>query len=162
MDRESYLERLFGGAANASAATARVEHAANDAGLVVNFEAMKRIPNTLDAHRLIHWAGLEGRQGAMVSALFRANFREGRDIGDAATLTLLAGEAGLDTKMIARLLGSDADLESIIARDAHARSRGINAVPTFLLANQYVLTGAQPVDLWTKVISEMAMPGATE
>ena len=57
--------------------------------------------------------------------------------------------------LAARLLASDADRADIAARDAHARQRGVNAVPTFVIANQYVLSGAQPVDLWGKVIEDL-------
>ena len=156
MERASYLEAKFGGKANAVKVYAQIEQAAHDAGLAIDFAAMKRMPNSLDAHRLIHWAGLEGRQSAMVNALFRAFFREGRDIGDAGVLTALAGEAGLDTAFIARLLASDADREDISARDTHARQRGVNGVPTFVIANQHVLSGAQPVELWAQVIGELA------
>jgi predicted DsbA family dithiol-disulfide isomerase len=154
-DRESYLAARLGGPERAAQIYARVEEAARLAGLGINFEAMKRVPNTLDAHRLIHWAGLEGRQGAMVSRLFRAYFREGRDIGDAATLAALAGDAGLDRGVASRLLASDADRDDIRARDAHARAKGVGAVPTFLIANQYALSGAQPVALWQQVIDEI-------
>ena len=156
VDRASYLEAKFGGKARAAQVYARIEEAAQAAGLAIDFAAMKRMPNTLDAHRLIHWAGLEGRQAAMVAALFAAFFRDGRDIGDAATLADLAGGVGMDPAVVARLLASDADRAEIAARDGHARERGVNAVPTYLIANQYVLSGAQPVDLWGQVIAELA------
>ena len=156
VDRASYLEAKFGGKARAAQVYARIEEAAQAAGLAIDFAAMQRMPNTLDAHRLIHWAGLEGRQAAMVAALFAAFFRDGRDIGDAATLADLAGGVGMDPAVVARLLASDADRAEIAARDGHARERGVNAVPTYLIANQYVLSGAQPVDLWRQVIAELA------
>lgn len=155
-DRRSYLEAKFGGKQNAVSIYARVAEAAEAAGVSINFDTMNRVPNTLDAHRLIHWAGLEGRQAVMVSALFRAYFRDGKDIGDKTTLVALAGDAGLDAVLAARLLASEADRADIAARDAHARQRGVNAVPTFVIANQYVLSGAQPVDLWGRVIAELA------
>jgi predicted DsbA family dithiol-disulfide isomerase len=154
-DRRSYLEAKFGGKQNAVSIYARVAEAAEAAGLTINFEAMNRVPNTLDAHRMIHWAGLEGRQTAMVSALFRAYFRDGKDIGDKATLATLAGDAGMDAALASRLLATDEDRADLAARDHHARQRGINAVPTYLIANQYVLSGAQPVDLWGRVIEEL-------
>jgi predicted DsbA family dithiol-disulfide isomerase len=161
-DRAAYLEAKFGGRDRAVVAYARVQEQAEQAGLSINFEGMTRMPNTLDAHRTIHWAGLEGRQGAMVSALFRAYFRDGRDIGDRDTLAALAGEAGLDSAVVARLLASDADRDDILARDRHARSRGVNAVPTFVIANQYALSGAQPVALWQQVIDEIAAKDAAQ
>jgi predicted DsbA family dithiol-disulfide isomerase len=156
VDRAAYLEAKFGGKARTVEIYARVEQAARDAGLVIDFARIPRVPNTLDAHRTIHWAGLEGKQTAMVSALFRAYWREGRDIGDAATLAAIAGEVGLDPAVIARLLASDADLDGIRARDAHARERGVNAVPTFVIANRYVVSGAQPPALWAQVMTELA------
>lgn len=155
-DRRPYLEAKFGGRDKAVTAYARVSEAAVAAGVVIDFEAMARVPNTLDAHRLIHWAGLEGRQSVMVAALFRAYFRDGKDIGDAATLATLAGDAGLDATLVTRLLATDADRADLAARDAHARQKGVNAVPTFVIANQYVLSGAQPVDLWASVIADLA------
>jgi predicted DsbA family dithiol-disulfide isomerase len=160
-DRRDYLEARFGGKQNAVAIYARVSAAAEAAGVTINFETMNRVPNTLDAHRLIHWAGLEGRQTAMVSTLFRAYFRDGKDIGDKTTLAALAGEAGLDAALAARLLATESDRADIAARDAHARQRGVNSVPTFVIANQYVLSGAQPVALWGQVIEELAAKGST-
>lgn len=156
MDRRAYLEAKFGGKAKAVEIYARVEAAAKAAGLEIDFAAMKRSPNTLDAHRLIHWAGLEGRQGAVVSALFRAYFRDGKDIGDTATLVSIAAESGMDRDVTARLLATDADRADIAARDADARQKGVNAVPTFLIAQQYVLAGAQPFATWQQVIDELA------
>ena len=68
MDRATYLEAKFGGKAKAVEVYARVEEAARNAGLEIDFAHIPRIPNTLNAHRLIHWAGLEGRQAAVVAA----------------------------------------------------------------------------------------------
>jgi predicted DsbA family dithiol-disulfide isomerase len=128
---------------------------AEKAGLKINFEGIQVTPNTLDAHRLIHWAGLVGKQTAMVSALFKAYFVDGRNIGDHETLADIAGEVGLDRDMIARLLASDADLEDIKSRDAHSREMGVSAVPTFIVDNRHVVPGAQPPDLWVAVIEEI-------
>ena len=62
---------------------------------------------------------------------------------------------GMDRDVVARLLASDADLEGVAAREAHARSRGINAVPTFIIAGQHALQGAQPTELWGRVIDDI-------
>jgi predicted DsbA family dithiol-disulfide isomerase len=155
MDRRTYLETKFGGKENAVKVYGQIEQAAIAAGLEINFEGIKTTPNTIDAHRLIHWAGLEGRQTAVVSKLFKAYFVEGRDIGDHAVLTEIATEAEMNPDMIARLLASDADRDDIAQRDAHARKRGVTGVPTFVVANQHVLPGAQPADLWERVLSEL-------
>ena len=162
MDRRAYLEAKFGGRENAARIYARVDEAARAAGLTIDWGAIARIPNTLDAHRLIHWAGLEGRQTPVVAALFRAYWREGRDIGSRAVLAEIAGAAGLDAAMIGRLLDSDADAEETRARDAHARARGVTGVPTFVVANRHVVPGAQPPELWEQVIAELHAPPEAE
>jgi predicted DsbA family dithiol-disulfide isomerase len=155
MDRRAYLEAKFGGREAAAEAYARIDAAARESGLEIDWGAIPRTPNTLDAHRLIHWAGLERRQTPVVAALFRAYFKEARDIGDRDTLADIADSAGLDAAMIRRLLATDADEEDIRARDAHARERGVTGVPTFIIANRNVVPGAQPAELWLQLIDEI-------
>ncbi len=155
MDRRAYLEAKFGGKERAYQAYLPVVQHAQKAGLSLNLDAIPRTPNTLDAHRLTHWAGIEGRQTPVMLALFKAYFIDGRDIGDAATLAEIAGAAGMDRVMTETLLAGDADAADIAARDAHARARGVTGVPTFVIANQHVLTGAQPTDVWLSVIDEI-------
>lgn len=155
MDRRAYLEAKFGGKEGAVKAYRNVEQAAEAAGLQIDFATIPRVPNTLDAHRLIHWAGLEGRQNAMVSALFKAYWRDGRDIGETQTLLDLAKDCGLDVGMTERLLATDADVEDIMTRDRHARERGVSGVPCFVIANQYVVSGAQPPQVWAQIIPEL-------
>lgn len=155
MDRRAYLEAKFGGKEGAVRAYAPVVEAAEKAGLKINFEGIARTPNTLDAHRLIHWAGLEGRQTPMVATLFKAYFQEGRDIGDATVLADIAEALEMDRAMTLRLLAGDADTDDIRARDAHARDRGVTGVPCFIVAGQHALPGAQPPELWAQVIREI-------
>lgn len=150
-----YLAARFGSKEKAIQAMLQVAEQARIAGAEIAMEKVTRLPNTLDAHRLIHWAGIEGRQTPMVARLFRAHWREGEDIGDAATLARLAGEVGMEAAAVARLLASDADADDISARDRDARDKGVTAVPTFLIAQSYVIAGAQPVETWQQVIDEL-------
>ncbi|RFP89113.1 DsbA family oxidoreductase [Rhodobacteraceae bacterium 63075] len=155
MDRRAYLEAKFGGKEDAlEAYKPVVEHAAK-AGLEIEFDKIEKTPNTLDAHRLIHWAGIEGKQTPVVSALFRAYFKEGRDIGAAEVLADIADSAGLDAAAILKLLNSDADAQAIAERDTHSREMGVTSVPTFIVASQHAVPGAQPPELWLKVIDEI-------
>ncbi|MEM1389371.1 MAG: DsbA family oxidoreductase [Pseudomonadota bacterium] len=156
MGRQEYLEAKFDGAEGAKTAYAPVLEAAERAGLAIDFTAIARTPNTLDAHRLIHWAGIEGRQTLIVHALFRAYFNEGRDIGDVDVLSDIADSAGLDAAVIRTLLMGDADRDEIAKRDAWARERGVTGVPTFVVAQKHAVPGAQPPELWAKVIEEIA------
>jgi predicted DsbA family dithiol-disulfide isomerase len=151
-----YLAGKFGGKERAIQMMLQVADHARKAGVEMAMDKVTRLPNTLDAHRLIHWAGIEGKQTAMVSRLFRAHWREGEDIGEAATLARLAGEVGMDAAAVARLLGTDADADDITARDRDARGKGVTAVPTFLIAQHYVVSGAQPPEMWQNVIDELS------
>lgn len=155
MDRRAYLESKFGGKNKAVEAYARVDEHARAAGLTIDFAAMQRTPNTVDAHRLIHWAGIEGEQGPMVDALFRAYFEEGRDIGDAEVLADLADGVGLDAAIVTRLLATEEDVDMIRARDAHSRKAGVTAVPTYIIAQRHAVAGAQPPEVWGRIITEI-------
>ncbi len=159
MDREEYLSLKFGGTEGVLDAYRPVIAAAEETGLALDLSGIARVPNTLGAHRLIHWAGLEGRQAAMVAALFRAYFREGRDIGAHATLAELAEGCGMDRAMVERLLASDADAGAIREADRDARARGMTGVPCFILGGEYAIAGAQPVSLWQEVIDDLAQAG---
>ena len=155
MGRREYLEAKFGGKEGAVRAYAPVVETAEKVGLSIDFEGMKRTPNTIDAHRLIHWAGIEGRQTFVVQRLFEAYFRDARDIGDHEVLADIADGCEMDAAVITKLLASDADIEDIRKRDAHSREMGVNSVPTFVVANQHAVPGAQPPEMWVKVIGEI-------
>ncbi|MDK3018445.1 DsbA family oxidoreductase [Pseudodonghicola flavimaris] len=155
MDRRSYLEAKFGGKERAVQAYAPIVERAEALGLPINFDAMTRTPNTLDAHRLVHWAGIEGCQYETAEALFTAYFTDGRDIGDREVLSDIADSVGMDASVVRKLLASDADCDAIRARDAHSREMGVNSVPTFIVAGKHAVPGAQPAELWQKVIEEI-------
>ncbi|MBQ2263305.1 MAG: DsbA family oxidoreductase [Loktanella sp.] len=155
MDRKIYMETKFGSKEAAAKAYVPVADHAEKAGVTINFEKMQIVPNTINAHRLIHWAGIEARQTFVVDLLFKAYFVEGRDIGSDEVLADIADTADMDAALITRLLASDSDTADIRARDAHSREMGITSVPTFVVANQHAVPGAQPPDLWVKVISDI-------
>ena len=162
VDKHSYLLERFGSQAKLDAIHQRFRDMAKQNGVQMDPDTPKHIPNTLNAHRLTHWAGLEGRQTFVVAALMRAYWVEGRDIGNLGVLADIGAGSGLDRAVTARLLASDADLDTIKTREAHARARGVSAVPTFLIANQYVVSGAQPPEMWGKAIAEMTAQTQTE
>ena len=150
MDRLDYLKMKPGAA---DAARALAERAAT---MGLQLSPPTRQPDTTDAHRLMHWAGLEGAQSRVMSGLLRAHWQEARDISDPGELAKIGGAAGLDPAMIARLLEGDADRDEVETRELHARQRGINSVPTFIIADQHAVSGAQPASMWQNVIDELA------
>ncbi len=112
MERRAYLEAKFGGAEGADKTYGAIADHAKEAGVEIDFDAITRTPNTFNAHRLIHWAQLEGRQTAVVSRLFKAYFQEGRDIGNADVLADIADGVGIDASVVLRLFDSDADRDT--------------------------------------------------
>ncbi len=155
MDRRTYLETKFGGKAAAVSFYADIERVAKSEGLDIDFAAISRTPNTLDAHRLIHWAGLEGCQTPLVFRLFQMFFREGKDISDHKVLIEAGKAAGMDTELLTRLLATDADTDLTRAADQHNREIGVQSVPTFIIDHRYVVVGARETPFWVDLIHEI-------
>lgn len=155
MDRKSYLETKFGGPERARETYARIEAAATEAGLEIQFDRIPRTPNTMDAHRLIRWSRATGHQTLLVERLFADYFTHGRDISDQDTLLDAARSVGMEREVVAQLLSGDADRDQLREEDAAAREMGVNGVPCFILGGRYVIQGAQPVETWTRLIGEL-------
>lgn len=160
MDRAAYLEAKFGGPDNAARIYGRIETAAREAGLDVDFARIGRSPNTLQSHRLIRWAEAEGAQDAVVDGLFRRYFTMGEDISDPSVLAAVAEEAGMDGAMIAARFEGEDDRAEVQAEAEANRAMGVTGVPTFVLGGKHVLTGAQPTETWAKVIEELRTAAA--
>ena len=156
MDRRAYLETKFGGPEGAARAYAPVVSTAQKAGLSINFDGIKTTPNTIDAHRLIHWGGVAGCQTAIVDQLFDAYFVKGQNIGDHGILANIAAACGMDRTEVAARLDSDHDLTATRARDSQIRKMGVSSVPTFVILNQHVVSGAQPPETWVSIIDQIA------
>lgn len=157
-----YMKMKFDDEKGILAAMGPVMEASERLGLWINPSLIERVPNTLNAHRLLHWAGMEAVQTPVMSALMRAYWREGKNISNPDVLVAIGEGAGLDGAMIRRLLATDADVEQVVGREVHARERGISSVPTFIIADQHAVSGAQPAALWQQVIDELAqgnLPG---
>ena len=154
MERGAWLRARFG--AEAERIDIPVLAAAKAQGVELNLPAIARMPNTFNAHRLLYWAGIEGVQSRVMAGLLRAYWREGQDIGATPVLIEIAVAARLEGAVVARLLASQADVDTVESHEAHGRERGVSAVPTFILANTYVISGAQPNTFWLQVIDELA------
>ena len=149
-DRKGYLEAKFGGPHRAKEIYARVAAAGRDAGLDLNFDGIKKQPNSLAAHALIAYAQRvdEGRHAdAVVERLFKAYFEDGKFIGDADTLVGIASECGLDTEATRAMLSESATLKEIANQDASVRQQGVTGVPFLVFNNKVSLSGAQPPEV---------------
>jgi predicted DsbA family dithiol-disulfide isomerase len=108
--------------------------------------------NTVDAHQVIHLAGLRGVQDAVKERLLRAYFTEGEAVGDRDTLVRLAAEAGLDADEVRGALDGDRYLGAVRADQAEAQTLGIRGVPFFVVDRKYGAAGAQPAELLLQIL----------
>jgi predicted DsbA family dithiol-disulfide isomerase len=147
VERAAYRAAKFGSLERSRELDAQVAAAGAAAGLEFRFDRQRRTPNTVDAHRLLRRAGEAGGpalQEAVVEALFRAYFEDGRDIGDRAVLAEVADAAGLDGA--AALLATEEGAAEVRAEDAGFRGLGISGVPSFALAGHVLFSGAVPAE----------------
>lgn len=160
VDRAVYLAGRFPDRTAIEAVHARLATMGAESGITYAFDRIARAPNSLDAHRLIHWAAPEGLQTRTAMAIFRRYFELGEDISDPAVLRAAGEEAGLDGAVVAQLLAGDADRAEVLAEAEAAREMGVTGVPTFILGGRYAISGAQPPEFWQDVIARIA--AATE
>jgi predicted DsbA family dithiol-disulfide isomerase len=146
ISRREYRTRKFGSWERSLELDARVIEVGKAEGIEFAFDRIERTPNTLDAHRLIWLADEERVQGAVVEALFRAYFTEGRDIGNRQTLFDVVAEAGLDRNIAEAVLNGDDGLEAIREADELSRRFRVEGVPFFIVNGKVTLCGAQQPD----------------
>ena len=133
-----------------------LEEAAPAAGIEFKFDAIPVRPNTLNAHRVLRWAAGQGVEDAAVEGLFRAFFAESRDIGDTATLSQIAGAAGLDGELTAELLSSNQDEAALREEEAFFRKLGVSGVPTYIFNGRFAVSGAQEPKILADAIRQAA------
>ncbi|MER8379012.1 DsbA family protein [Mesorhizobium sp. M0142] len=157
-NRRDYMVAKFGSEQRIREIHARIEPLGEAEGISFAFDAIKVAPNTLDAHRLIRWAGTAGEavQNRLVRRLFQLNFEEGANLGDHAVLIEAAREAGMDASVVETLLPTDADVEAVGTEIATASRMGISGVPCFLLEGKYAVMGAQDADTLADAIRQVA------
>jgi predicted DsbA family dithiol-disulfide isomerase len=115
-----------------------------------------RIYNTFDAHRLLHWAELEGRQLALKHALFVAYFTAGKNPSDHTVLVAIAAEVGLDPARAGQILDSDLYAAEVRARERFYLEQGIQAVPAVIINDQHLIQGGQPVEVFERALRTIA------
>jgi predicted DsbA family dithiol-disulfide isomerase len=124
-------------------------------GFTFNMDRRSRVYNTFDAHRLLHWAELEGRQLALKQILFRAYFTDGEDVGAHDTLLRLAAEAGLDAERARQILAGDEFADEVRAQEQFFQSRGIHSVPATIVNGQHLISGGQPPEAFEQALRQI-------
>ena len=163
MNRIDYRTRKFGSVERSRELESRFLASSADVQIPFDFDRVERTPNTLDAHRLIWLADQRGCQDRVMENLFRAYFVEGKDLCNRATLTEIVCQSGLDHGDVDQLLDSDQGQDEIREAAAFARRNRIEGVPLFILNQEIVLSGAQPVDTFLAafqhfIVSENVSP----
>jgi len=160
LDRRRYLEAKFGGAAGARQIYDRIRDTGTGEGIAFDFDAIGTTPNTVDSHRLVKWAGDAGVQDAVVEALFRAYFFEGRNIGLAEVLADVAAACGMDRAAIAERLTGEDDRDHVAQAAQQMAAMGITGVPCYIVDRRYAISGAQDPAVFLNLFDELAREAA--
>jgi len=152
MARADYMIRKFGAEDRARRLYASIAELGAAEGIAFNFAAIRRTPNSVDAHRLVREAAREGLADRLVAGIFAAHFVEGRDIGSHAVLATLAGQLGMDEEAVERFLAAGEGAEVVHAENLHAHRLGINGVPCFLIDGEHAIAGAQEGEVLERLI----------
>src|SRR5215467_8455429 len=156
ISREQYLTTKFGSPERYKSIAQRVSAAAAAEGLTYAMDKISRQPNTLDAHRLIRWAGEIGKAGEMKQKLMDLYFTAGADLTNHAVLVQAAADVGLDADTVGRALASDRDVSEIEREALSAKEAGIDGVPGFICGGKYAVSGAQAPEYLAQAIERVA------
>jgi predicted DsbA family dithiol-disulfide isomerase len=159
LDRTAYMRAKFGDDSRLAEVHERLESLGAEVGIQFGFDRIRRAPNTLDAHRLVRWAGQAGAQEAMVERLFSDYFESGRDIGDPKSLAAAAEACGLDGESTRRRLAGPDDVAEVRADIEQARGIGVSGVPFFIFASKFAVSGAQAPDVLARAIEKARKDG---
>jgi predicted DsbA family dithiol-disulfide isomerase len=156
-DNLTYITRKYGLTAEQAAANREtIRDRAQAVGFAMAALDKRRLYNSFDAHRLLHWAGLEGRQLALKDALFDAHFNEGADISNPDVLVATAEKAGLDGQEARAVLASGRYAEEVRQAEELWQVRGIRSVPTIIVDGRYLVSGGQPPEAFEQVLRQIA------
>ncbi|PXW99449.1 putative DsbA family dithiol-disulfide isomerase [Sphaerotilus hippei] len=153
-DLVEHLSRKYG-ISPAQIEQGRQDIAARGAALGFTFGPRSRIWNTFDAHRLLHWAGLEGRQPALKTALLQSYHGRGENVSDPDVLVRVAGSVGLDEARARALLASDEFADAVRANERRWQQAGISSVPAVIVDGRYLISGGQPPEVFEQVLRQV-------
>jgi predicted DsbA family dithiol-disulfide isomerase len=158
-----HVTKKYGSTPERSAAARQAMKESGDAlGFTFNYNANSRIWNTFDAHRLLHWAALEGKQLELKEALFKANFTDQLSTSDHEVLVAAAKAAGLDDRRARQILASGEFTNEVRRDEMVWRNRGINAVPSVIFNQRWMIQGGQPPKVFEQAIRQIVDGTATE
>ena len=119
--------------------------------LNLQLSQIKRMPNSLQSHRLLYYAKKNGVQNEVAENLFQSYFLHGEDIGSLPHLVEIALKSGISSSEVQSYLSSDEDLDLIKEQDMQSRKMGISGVPCFIIEDEYAISGAQEPEVFLQV-----------
>jgi len=152
MERAAFMKARFGEEGAQRGTPSAILEEAKAVGIELRYDLVKRVPNTLNGHRLVDWIGPGPEQHALMDTLFRYYFLEGRDLGDLATLADAAASVGADRGDALAMLHGDDGVHEVQALVQDAYEAGVTGVPCFVLPTGYAIPGAQPPEVLVRVI----------
>ena len=156
-DSTEHLMRKYGsGAAQIEANREVIRERGAALCFTFNMDRRSRIYNTFDAHRLLHWAELEGRHLALKQALLRAYFTDGEDVSAHDTLLRLAAESGLDVEQARQVLASDAYADEVRTQERFYQEHGIQSVPATIINGKHLISGGQPPEAFEQALRQLS------
>lgn len=159
-DAKQYLQSKYGMSDEQLAAN-RERIVALGAAAGFAFGTRERVWNTFDAHRLLHWAGLQSApaQLALKHALLAAYHTDGRNPGDEQVLVDCAVQAGLDGEAARGVVRGDDYTAEVRAAEAHWQRLGIHAVPSVVIDDRHLIQGGQPPEVFERALRQLATEG---
>ena len=152
-----HIAQKYGSTPEQSAANrAMIRARAAELGFTMATSDQSRIYNTFVAHRLLHWARIEGGQAALKHALFEAYFTRGENPADPDVLVATAGRAGLDEDAARAMLASDRYANEVRRAEQLWQARGIQAVPGIVIDGRYLISGGQPPEAFEQALRQIA------
>lgn len=157
-----HIGRKYGATPEQSAANrANIRERAASVGFTMAMGDTSRIYNSFDAHRLLHWAGIEGRQAALKHALFDSYFTMQQDISNPEVLVEAVGRAGLSEDEARAILSSDRYASEVREAERLWQGRGIQSVPAIVIDNRYLISGGQPPEAFEQALRQIAAEPVT-
>ncbi|MDX3191523.1 DsbA family oxidoreductase [Streptomyces sp. MN03-5084-2B] len=153
--REVLAEKYGRTLEEADAMEAQMEERAAADGLEYHLDGV-HMGNTVDGHRLVHFAAARGLADAVVDRFYAAHFSERRSLFDHDSLVSLAAEAGLDADEARAVLESDAYEAEVAADGEQARALGASGVPFFVIDERYGVAGAQSSEVFAQVLRRVS------
>ena len=151
IERQIYLKAKFGSSERAKDIYRAVDQASVCEKLDLQLDDIKRMPNSLQSHRLLHYARRHDKQDVVAENLFQSYFFYGIDIGSIAHLIKIAAESGLDGEDVRSYMESSEDIELVRGHDIQSRKLGVSGVPCFIIAEEYAISGAQESEVFLQV-----------